>query len=91
MVNDIIGDIKGLSHAIKKAGGISEVNVTLTGRPGTGLTSDQLSEYTNQLNEAASNIQKEYQKQLGKGIKVNVNTVVEPSETKSSQTTIKLK
>jgi hypothetical protein len=90
-VNDITGDIKGLSNAIKKAGGISEVNVTLTGRPGTSLTADQLNEYTNQLNEAAGNIQKEYQKHLGKGVKVNVNTVVEPSETEGSQTTIKLK
>ena len=90
-VNDFMNNIGNLSNAIKKAGGITEVNITLTGRPGTGLTGDQLNEYTNQLNTAAGNIQKAYQKQLGSGVKVNVNTVVDPNNSKASETTIKLK
>jgi RHS repeat-associated protein len=90
-VHDILGQIPGLSNAIKKAGGITEVNITLTGRPGTGLSNDQLNEYTNQLHTAAGNIQKAYQKQLGKGVKVNVNSVVDPNNSKASETTIKLK
>ena len=90
-VNDFMNNIGNLSNAIKKAGGITEVNITLTGRPGTGLTGDQLNEYTNQLNTAAGNIQKAYQKQLGSGVKVNVNAVVDPNNSKASETTIKLK